>query len=101
MKWLDENPNTLLTKDVDDVIDRARELSRQDRVAAIRSMIDLLQVLPERPERLRALRFIQVALAKAPDRSLSLMLVDSAAGELSRIVTGRNDDIECKRAALD
>jgi hypothetical protein len=101
MTWTTDEAEALFAKDVDDVIDRARTLSMKERSTAIRDVLEIIDLLPETPERLRALRFIQVALAEMDDRSLPPTLVDATTKKLEGIATARKMNIECRRAALD
>lgn len=101
MTWNIGDLDTLLVRDVDDVVDRARILEGKDRTAALREALELLVRSGESLTRLKTLLFIQTLLATAEDGKLASSVADSAANELARVVTSASDANELKRPALD
>jgi hypothetical protein len=93
--------DSLLTQDVDEVVDRARSLGGKDGAVALRDSLARLETSAEPLDRLKVLLFIQTLLAVAPDGKVASTVAESAVHELAKILVSPSEPAELKRSALD
>lgn len=87
MTWKADELTFLLTRDVDDVGERARALQGKDRTSALREALGILERTTEPLTRLKALVFVQMSLTTVEDRKLTPSIAEPAALELTRIIS--------------
>jgi predicted nucleotide-binding protein len=100
MSWNAHELDGLLTRDVDDVADRARSLGVRDRTAALRDSLARLEMSAEPLDRMKVLLFIQTLLALASDGKVASSVAASAVDELAKIVVSTAESEERRRSAL-
>jgi hypothetical protein len=101
MSWNVRELDSLLTEDVDEVVDRARSLAGKDGAVALRDSLARIETSTKPLDRLKVLLFIQTLLAVAPDGKVASSVAESAVRELSKVLVSPSEPEELKRSALN